>query len=156
MKKEIHNIPISYTFDPNHKGAPYTINGDKWLNAGQLKQILRIACLFGKITGPDKVPYNVDSDIPELHESIKSSKATLVNMILGEDFESTLNTYFATTASTSHSWVMIIDEQIVTYIMNLNEFREFTEHFGWYDKDRKVIRYKAESTKMIKWFESRL
>ena len=40
--------------------------------------------------------------------------------------------------------------------MDNAEFREFTESFGWYDKDRKVVRYKAESAKMIKWFEGRL
>jgi hypothetical protein len=40
--------------------------------------------------------------------------------------------------------------------MDNAEFREFTESFGWYDKDRKVVRYKAESAKMIKWLEGRL
>ncbi len=100
--------------------------------------------------------YNVDSDIPELHESVKSSKATLVNMVLGEDLESTLDFYFSHTASKVHSWVCMVDEEIITYIMDNTEFREFTESFGWYDKDRKVVRFKAESTKMIKWFEGRL
>jgi hypothetical protein len=105
---------------------------------------------------PDNVPYNVDSDIPELHESVKSSKATLVNMVLGEDLTTSLDFYFAHTVSTSHSWVMVVDEELVTYIMDNTEFREFSELFGWYDKDRKVVRYKAESTKMVKWFEGRL
>ena len=77
-------------------------------------------------------------------------------MVLGEDLESTLEFYFSHTASKVHSWVMMIDEEIVTYVMNNEEFRKFTENFGWYDKDRKVVRYKADSTKMIKWFESQI
>ena len=157
MRKEIHSIPFAYNFDPTHKGAPYTLDGGAhWMNAGQFKQIARVAALFGRIERPDHVPYNVDSDIPELHESVKSSKATLVNMVLGEDLESSLDFYFSHTVSTSHSWVCLIDEEIVTYIMGNQEFREFTETFGWYDKDRKVVRYKAESTKMIKWLEGRI
>ena len=157
MKKETHSIPFAFTFDPAHKGAPYTLDGGShWMNAGQFKQIARVAALFGRVEKPDHVPYNVDSDIPELHESVKSSKATLVNMVLGEDLESTLDFYFSHTASKVHSWVCMVDEEIITYIMDNTEFREFTESFGWYDKDRKVVRFKAESTKMIKWFEGRL
>ena len=157
MKKEIHSIPFQFQFDPSHRGAPYTLDGGAhWMNAGQFKQIARVACLFGRVERPDHVRYDVDSDIPELHESVKSSKATLVNMVLGEDLESTLEFYFSHTASKVHSWVMMIDEEIVTYVMNNEEFRKFTENFGWYDKDRKVVRYKADSTKMIKWFESQI
>lgn len=156
MRKEIHEIPFAYRFDSAHKGAPYTINGEKWMNAGQFKQIARVAALFGRIESPDHLPYNEGSDIPELHESVKSSKSTLVNMVLGHDLKSSLDCYFATTASTVHSWVIMVDEQIVTYIMDNAEFREFSENFGSYDKDRQVVRYKADSTKMIKWFEGRL
>lgn len=157
MKKQVHEIPFAYKFDPAHKGAPYTLDGGShWMNAGQFKQIARVAALFGRVEKPDNVPYNVDSDIPELHESVKSSKATLVNMVLGEDLPTSLDFYFTHTASTCHSWVMVVDEELVTYIMDNTEFREFTELFGWYDKDRKVVRYKAESTKMVKWFEGRL
>lgn len=156
MKKSIVKIPFAFQFDPTHKGAPYTIDGDHYMNAGQFKQIARVATLFGRIEKPDNVRYDVDSDIPELHESIKSSKATLVNMHLGDDLESTLEFYFAHTASKVHSWVTIVDDDLVTYIMNNDEFKEFTKVYGWYDNDRKVVRYKAESGKMIKWLEERL
>ena len=157
MKKEIHAMPIPYQFDPTHKGAPYSLDGGAhWMNAGQLKQILRVAALFGRVEKPDHIPYNVDSDIPELHESVKSSQATLVNMHLGDDLESTLEFYFAHTASTSHSWVTIVDDELVTYIMDNKEFESFSREFGWYDKDRKVVRYKKDSGKMIRWLEERV
>ena len=156
MIKNVSRIPFAYKYDPDHKGAPYTLDGEHYMNAGQFKQIARVASLFGRIERPDHVRYDVDSDIPELHESVKSSKATLVNMVLGDDLQSTLEFYFAHTASKSHSWVTMVDEELVTYIMDNAEFKEFTETFGWYDNDRKVVRYKAESGKMIKWLEERV
>lgn len=156
MNKQINRIPFAFKFDPAHKGAPYTIDGVHYMNGGQFKQIARVATLFDRVEKPDNIRYDMGSDIPELHESVKSSKATLVNMILGDDLQSTLNRYFATTASASHSWVTLVDDDVVAYIMNNTEFREFTETFGWYDNDRKVVRYKAESIKMLKWLEERL
>lgn len=156
MKKSVAKIPFAFQFDPTHKGAPYTIDGEHYMNAGQFKQIARVATLFGRIEKPDHIRYDVDSDIPELHESVKSSKATLVNMRLGDDLESTLEFYFEHTASKVHSWVTMVDDMLVTYIMENSEFKEFTKVFGWYDNDRKVVRYKAESGKMIKWLEERL
>lgn len=156
MKKEVFPIPMAFSYNPERKGAHYTLDGTHWMNAGQFKQIVRVAGLFGRIEKPDHVPYDVDSDIPELHESIKSSKATLVNMVLGEDMAETLNFYFAHTVSTVHSWVTIVDDDVVTYIMDNIEFRTFTERFASYNKSRKVVRYGKESALMIKWLEDRL
>ena len=156
MKKEILSIPFTFAFDPSHKGATYTIDGMNYMNGGQFVQIGIVASLFDRIERPDHVPYNLGSDIPELNESVKSSKATLVNKILGNDFESSLQVYFETVASTQFSWNILIDSEIVRYIMNASEFRIFTETFAIFDNSRKVIRYKATSTKMIKWLEDNL
>jgi hypothetical protein len=51
---------------------------------------------------------------------------------------------------------MLIDDELITYIMDIDEFVEFTREFGSYEASRKVIRYKADSGKMIKWFEARV
>lgn len=156
MLKSVIKNSLHYTFNPAHKGAPYTIDGVHYMNAGEFKQIARVYSLFGRIEKPDSVPYNLGSDIPELHESVKSSKATLTSVILGESLDEIITNYVATTASSSHSYVMLIDDEIVTYIMNLDEFVEFTREFGSYEASRKVIRYKADSGKMVRWFEARV
>lgn len=155
MRKETAKIPVSFTFDPAHKGAPYTIDGAHWMNAGQFKQIARVASLFGRIDKPDNVPFNVGSDIPENKESVKSSKATLVNAVLADNFTDTLSVYFSHVASTSFSWVTIRDDEIITYVMNAAEFKAFCEAFAMFDKNRKVIRFKTESIKMLAWLEAR-
>jgi hypothetical protein len=102
------------------------------------------------------VPYNLGSDIPQLHESVKSGKATLTSVVLGESVDEIITNYVATTASSLHSYVMLIDDELITYIMDIDEFVEFTREFGSYEASRKVIRYKADSGKMIKWFEARV
>lgn len=156
MIKTTHPITISYTYDPNRKGAHYTINGTKYMNHGQLVQIALVASLYGRIDRPDRIAYNVDSDIPELHESVKSSKATLVNTFLGNDFETVLNVFFENVASNQFSWCVLLDDEIVRYVMNKNEFRKFTEKFASFDNSRKVIRYRTTSTEMIRYLESGL
>ena len=156
MIKTTHPITIPYTYDPNRKGAHYTINGTDYMNHGQFVQIALVASLYNRIDRPDHVAYNVDSDIPELHESVKSSKATLVNAFLGNDFETVLNAFFENVASTQFSWCILLENEIVRYVMNKNEFRKFTETFATFDNSRKVIRYKITSTKMIQYLENGL
>lgn len=156
MLKTVVKNTVKYEFVPSHKGAPYTFDGEHFMNAGQLKQILRVFSLYGRLERPDKVPYNLGSDIPELHESVKSSKATLTTVVLGESFDEVLDKYIKTTASTSHSYVVLDNDMIITYIMNMSEFVEFTKCFASYAKDRKVIRYKADSKLMLEWLESRV
>lgn len=156
MTKSVIKNTLAYQFVPEHKGAPYTLDGEHFMNAGEFKQIARVHSLFGRVDKPDTVPYDMGSDIPELHESVKSSKATLTSKYLGESFDEVLEAYIKTTASAWHSYVLLVDDEIITYIMNINEFVEFTRMFGSFASDRKVIRYKADSIKMIKWFEARV
>ena len=153
MYKEIHTIRFNYQ-KTDHHGAPYTIDGEHFLNYGQLVQIARISVKTGQMTKPDNIRYDLDSDLSEYGESIKSAKATLVNMYLGDDLESVLNTYKSTTHSQMHSWCDLKDNELTAYVMDIDEFIEFTRLFGRYDHNRKVVRYKTHSSLMVKWFES--
>lgn len=153
MYKEIHTIRFNYQ-KTDHRGAPYTIDGTHFLNYGQLVQIARVSVKTGQITKPDNIRYDLDSDLSEYSESIKSAKATLVNMYLGDDLESVLNTYKSTTHSQLHSWCDLKDNELTAYVMDTDEFIEFTRLFGRYDHNRKVVRYKTHSSLMVKWFES--
>ena len=153
MRKEIHRITFSYQ-KTEHRGAPYTIDGNHFLNYGQLVQIARISVKTGQMTKPDNIRYDLDSDLTEYGESIKSAKATLVNMYLGDSLESVLNAYRATTHSQIHSWCNLQGNELTAYIMDTDEFIEFTRLFGRYDHSRKVVRYKTHSSLMVQWFES--
>ena len=155
MKKEIQKNKLQVYFVPEHKGAPYTLDNKRYMNAGQYKQMARIYALFNRIEYPDKVPYNMGSDIPELFESVKSHKATLTSVKLGTTKNEILEGFFKTVASKQFSWVRIIDDEIITYIMTATEFREFCELFGEFEQGRNRV-YFREKKAMITWLEGNL
>lgn len=157
MKKTIFIINFSYHFEADRKGAKYSLDGEHWFNGGNFAELcVRNGFGFGLHYDTDCIPFDAGSDIEELHMSVKSSKATLTSECLGHDLETSLNTYFDRVASTSWCWAVVIENTVQCYIMNANEFREFTENWGSYNKDRGNIRYKATSGKMITWLEERL
>ena len=72
MKREVHEIPFKYEFDPAHKGAPYTLDGgNHWMNRGQFKQIARVAALFGRVESPDHVPLRCGQRYPRIARKCK-------------------------------------------------------------------------------------
>ena len=155
MTKEIYIGLKKYTFDPNHKGAHYTFNGVKYMNAGEWCEAQYKYVLGLEAAKDANTAFDAGSDIEELHMSVKSSKATLTSEILGKDMESSLNTYFDRTASESWAWVVIMDDTCTAYIMDADEFRTFTTEWASYNNEGR-IRYKATSGKMLKWFEERV
>lgn len=154
MKKELYTNLKSYTYNNEHKGAHYTFDSIHYMNAGewceaQYKYVLGLDAVKDANT-----PFDAGSDIETLHRSVKSSKATLTSEILGKDMSTSLNCYFERVASTSWAWVIPMDGTLTVYVMNANEFKEFTELWASYTNEGR-IRYKATSGKMIKWFEEK-
>ena len=156
MKKSVYPINIAYLFDPAHKGAPYSFNeGENYVNHGDFCEILAKSVLGYAPVKDANGRYDMTSDIEELRASVKSSKATLVNKVLGYDFNSTKAHYMATVHSTSWIWVSEKSDEVSLYYMNAEEFSDFMNAWGYWADDRKVIRFKAESGKMLKWLDER-
>ena len=157
MKKITYTINKSYIFDPSHKGAPYSLNnGESWTNGGELKEVLFKACLGLEARKDACGSYDTTDDVPEIGASVKSSKATLVNKKLGKDFDSFKAYYFATCHSTLWVWVSIHDEELDAYYMEREEFEAFIDTWASFTPDRKVIRFKVESLKMLQWLNERV
>ena len=72
------------------------------------------------------------------------------------DFDSIKRCYFARVHSTNWDYVVIIDDSVVVYNMNKAEFSDFLDEWATYCKDRNVIRMKATSGKMLRWFDERV
>lgn len=156
MKKTTCKINKDYIFDPAHKGAPYSLNGgESWVNGGELKEVLFKASLGLEAKKDACGAYDTTDDVPELGASVKSSKATLTSKKLGYDFDSVKNHYFATVHSTLWVWVSIHDEELTAYYMDAEEFETFLDKWATYCEDRRVIRFKIESLKMIQWLNER-
>ena len=156
MKKAVYSVSKAYIFDPNHKGAPYSLNGgENWTNRGELCEI-ELKAALGYMAVKDACgAYDTTDDIPELNMSVKSSNATLVNKPLGYDFNSFKAHYFATCHSSAWVWVTVIDDEVIAYYMDREEFESFMDAWATFTKDRKVIRFKKESGIMRAWLDER-
>lgn len=155
MKKTIYAINLTYRFDPTHKGAPYTIDGEHWMNAGELKEVLNKSARGLTAEKDPNGKWNECSDIAETMTSVKSSGATLASDLKGEDMNEMLDRYFTEVHSTNWDFVTLVDETIVVYNMNANEMREMLMTWAGIN-ERKVIRFKKESLKMLNWLEERV
>ncbi len=155
MKRTEYKINFQFTFDPTHKGAPYTMDGEHYMNGGEFAEV---ADKMVKRLGSKKdanTPFDMGSDIEETQTSVKSSKATLTSAKIGYDFDSIKNCYFARVHSTNWDYVVIVDDTVIIYNMDKAEFSEFLSNWATYCADRNVIRFKATSTKMLRWLEDR-
>ena len=154
MKKNVYKVNHPYIYDPSHKGAPYSLNdGESWTNAGEWKEILFKAALGYAAIKDANGRYDMTDDVPEIGASVKSGKATLVNKVLGYDYDSVKAHYMATVHSTKWVWVSIHDDELTAYTMDKDEFSKFLDMWAGFDKDRKVIRFKQESLVMLRWLD---
>ena len=154
MKKMVYEMTISYKFNAEHKGAPYTFDGIHYMNAGEFKEAVRKAVAGLECKKDANTPFDEGSDIEEFNTSVKSSGAT-ISPIKGESVEEVMTEYFERVHSDNWDYVTIVDEKVIVYNMNADEFKEFVGRFGRMN-DRKVVRLMKESSKMIRWFEERM
>ena len=156
MTRTEYTINFHYEFNPEHKGAPYTLDGEHYMNGGEFAEIADKMVKGLGSTKDANTPFDKGSDIPETDTSVKSSKATLTGVQIGYDFESIKRCYFARVHSTNWDYVIIIDDTVIIYNMNASEFESFLDNWANYYKDRNTIRIKGTSGKMIKWLDERV
>ena len=152
MKKIFGHIGFGFKFDAQRKGAKYTIDGTHYMNGGEF-----LECATKDLLGYANVKdangkYDQTSDIPEIRASVKSSKATLVNMKLADSFEESIKVYFENTHSTCFIYTVMIDDIVTCYMMNAIEFKAFIFQFAGLN-ERGFVRFKATSGKTIQWLE---
>lgn len=153
MRREEYKINIGYAYKPEHKGAPYTIDGEKFINGGEFAEIVTKAVLGYTAEKDANTPFDKGSDIEELCASVKSSKATLTSAVLGSDYDTIKRVYFERVHSTAWIYTVIIEDTAILYRMDKKEFAVFMDNFGYYAKERQTIRFKATSGKMIAWLD---
>jgi len=155
MNRTEYTINFHFEFNPEHKGAPYTLDGEHYMNGGEFAEIADKMVKGLGSTKDANTPFDAGSDIAETCTSVKSSKATLTTKQIGFDFDSIKRCYFARVHSTNWDYVVILDDMVIIYNMNAEEFGEFLDNWATYCKDRNTIRFKATSGKMLKWLDER-
>ena len=156
MKKNIYTLNLPFTFNPQHKGAPYYISAlEKWANHGEFCEIALKYALNLPYAKDANTRFDNGSDIPELQASVKSSRFTLTTAAIGNNFDEMLDNYFKRCHSNLWIYVVIVDEQVISYEMNAAEFRAFVKEFASVNS-RGCIRAKADSLKMLLWLDERV
>ena len=157
MKRKVFTITINYQFDNARKGAKYTFDGGQThKNGGEALEIMLKSGLKLEAVKDANTSFDKGDDIPEYKASVKSPKFTLTTVKLGNDFETIVSEYFKRTASEQVIWGYIAGEEIVTYWMSMDEFREYLEAWGYYDSHSGYVRGKALSGRMLRWLEARV
>ena len=156
MTKTIATMPINYTYNAEKKSAHYLIEGiEGYKNGGEFAEIVCKAVRGFKAEKDANTPFDEGSDIEETRTSIKSHACGLTDRKLADNKENFLAEYFRRTHSTNVDYVVIIDDEVSIYNMNMSEFREFTNEFAKWDKHSQKVRIKT-TVKMIKWFEEKV
>ena len=156
MKKAVFTMNFHFEYDPAHRGAPYSLDGEHYMNAGEFAEVADKLCKGFGSSKDANTPFDKGSDIAETMTSVKSSKATLTGAQIGYDFESIKKCYFARVHSTNWDYVVIMDDTLTVYNMDAAEFEDFMDNWATYSKDRNVIRFKATSGKMLNWLDERV
>lgn len=156
MKKTTFTMNFHFEYDSAHRGAPYSLDGEHWMNGGEFAETADKLCKGLGSSKDANTPFDAGSDIPETMTSVKSSKATLTSKQIGYDFESIKRCYFARVHSTNWDYVVIMDDTLIVYNMDSAEFESFLDNWATYCKDRNVIRFKATSGKMLNWLDERV
>ena len=160
MKKVLYHVKSSYGYNPEHKGAPYVVNG-KSCNAGNLFECVAHEWAENDFSYDTKaVPFDKGSDIESLNMSVKSSGASLA-CLYGDNMIDILTEYFNRVHSTSWAYVVKLDDEFVLYIMNAVEFKEFLESWAGLTREsgqeiRYKVRIKKTSGKMLSWLDERV
>lgn len=154
MKKMIFELNLNYSYDKEHKGAHYLVNG-KYLNNGEFMETVTKSVLGYEAKKDANTAYDKGSDIPELNTSVKSSRFTLTNCKLANTFEESIEIYFQNVHSTTWMYTILTDNIVNIYTMNKEEFKTFLETFSSLN-ERGVIRGKATTAKMLTWLECRV
>ena len=156
MTKTIAPMPISYIYDANHPRSHYLIKGENtYKNGGEFSEVVCKVIRGFEAVKDANTPFDKGSDIEETKTSIKSNGCGLTDEKLADNKEEFLAKYFERTHSTNVDYVVIIDDEVTIYNMNMDEFREFTNEFAKWDKHSTKVRIKTTS-KMIKWFEEKV
>jgi len=160
MKKHEYTNTMPYIYESERKGSKYSMdNGESFKNHGEfLESVAKFHRGLEYLVNP-ATSYDTGSDIEEMSASVKSSNASLA-CLYGNSKEQIIEEYFKNVHSTLWIFMVDIDEQIIEYHMNAEEFREFLNEWATTAVESgshlTKVRIKKTSGKMVKWLEEKI
>ena len=159
MKKVTYTNAMPYIYNPERRGAKYSMDGGKtYKNHGEFcESIAKFHRGLDYLVNP-ATSYDNGSDIEEIKASVKSSNATLAD-VFGNTFDNIANIYFNNVHSELFIFVNDINDEITEYLMDKEEFRTFIYEWAVLAVDSGThltkIRLKKVSLKMLNWLEEK-
>ena len=160
MKRIEYTNTMSHIYNSERRGSKYSMDGgDTWKNHGEyLESVAKFHRGLEYLVNP-ATSYDTGSDIEEMNASVKSSNASLA-CIYGNTKEQIVEEYFKNVHSTLWIFMVDVDEQIIEYHMNAEEFRKFLEEWATTAVESgshlTKVRIKKVSGKMLHWLEERV
>jgi len=160
MKKYEYTNTMSYIYDGDRRGSKYSMDGgETWKNHGEwCESVAKFHRGLEYLVNP-ATSYDTGSDIEEMSASVKSSNASLA-CIYGNTKEQIIEEYFENVHSILWLFVVNVDEEIIEYHMNAEEFREFLGEWATTATESgshlTKVRIKKVSGKMLRWLEARV
>lgn len=155
MEKFTATLDITIKTEKAHKNAPYTVDGSKYYNAGEIAEALFSYAEGYGFRKDGNTAFNEGSDVG--NTSVKSARARLTTKRLATERLAFIEAYMNAEPSEDFAWIIWEALEKGTYIaaykMERHEFRAFAERFTTMTDG--TPRFPINNKALLKWLEER-
>jgi len=143
MKTTTTTIKGLYKYNEGYKFNKWLVSG-KWYNEGETAEILYKVVNGFKVGCDRRTPFDLGSDVSETSESLKTFRSRLTDERLGSNKADVIKAFFDRVASKWFTFIALDREAdtLTAYKMSADEFKEFIEEFGAYEKSTGRVRFR--------------
>lgn len=148
-------LDITIKTEKAHKKAPYTVDGSKYYNAGEIAEALFSYAEGYGFRKDGNTAFDRGSDVG--NTSVKSARARLTTKRLATERLAFIDAYMDAEPSEGFAWVIwkALEEgtYITAYKMERHEFRAFAERFTAMTDG--TPRFPVNNKALLRWLEER-
>lgn len=152
MSKMVVPVSLSYRYDATRKCAKYTLDGIHFMNTGDFCEVCAKAAHGLEPKKDASTRFDMGSDVPEYNASVKSATARLTSVKLADTLEDSIKAYFERVPSTEFWYVIILNDQLIIYKMNAEQFKVFVSKFAKLEGG--TVRLPGNNSKVWGWLEN--
>lgn len=155
MEKFTATLDIIVKTEKAHKNAPYTVDGLKHFNAGEIAEALFSYAEGYGFRKDGNTAFDKGSDVG--NTSVKSARARLTTKRLATERLAFIDAYMDAEPSEDFAWIIwqALEEgtYITAYKMERHEFRAFAERFTAMTDG--TPRFPINNKALLRWLEER-
>lgn len=156
MEKFTALVDITVKTEKDHKKAPFTVDGSKYYNAGEIAEALFSYAEGYGFRKDGNTAFDMGSDVG--NTSVKSARARLTTKRLASERLAFIDEYMKAEPSEGFAWVIwkALEEgtYITAYKMKRHEFRAFAERFTAMTDG--TPRFPINNKALLRWLEERV